>query len=80
MLVLVKKADNYDFEKKKLIILMSNNMPKTITRQQRYPEEIREISGVPISKPLGGSKVNSAFHLSEVSKLNKESLQKINQD
>ena len=80
MLVLVKKAVNYDFEKKKLIILMSNNMPKTITRQQRYPEEIREISGVPISKPLGGSKVNSAFHLSEVSKLNKESLQKINQD
>ena len=80
MLVLVKKADNYDFEKKKLIILMSNNMPKTITRQQRYPEEIREISGVPISKPLGGSKVNSAFHLSEVSKLNKESLQKLNQD
>ena len=59
---------------------MSNNMLKTITRQQKYPEEIREISGVPISKPLGGSKVNSAFHLSEVSKLNKESLQKINQD
>ena len=59
---------------------MSNNMPKTITRQQRYPEEIREIFGVPISKPLGGSKVNSAFHISEDGKVNKESLQKMNQD
>ena len=26
--------------------------------------------GVPCSKPLGGSKVDSAFHLSEVDKIN----------
>lgn len=33
---LSEKMDNYDYEKNIFVIMMSNNMPKTMTRQQRY--------------------------------------------
>ena len=38
---LSKKMDNYD-DKKIYVILMSNNKPEAITRQQRYQEKNRE--------------------------------------
>lgn len=36
---MAKRVDKYDYDEKLIIIVMSNNKPEIITKQQRYLEK-----------------------------------------